>query len=358
MIIFWYLTKLYLRNLFMVIAFIAAILLIVDGIDQYTRVQSYGVGFGLSMLYVVLRIPDNLYQFMPLVILIAALMFFLSLARNSELVALRASGMPASRIVLIPIFVTFLLGVALIGPLNSVLVKSRILAEDFIDSFKGQPNQTVRTVNNGIWVRDVWEDEVRFIYVAKVHWKAQTFKEIELFIKKDNTSTQHIIAKSGTIEDGYWVLKQTSVYESKESVQTFPIIKIQTKQEFASLFAILSEPKLVKNRDQSSFIKKLDEDGYDIRPAKTYFYSELAFPLFLSLMCLVGSVFALAPMRGGGTSKRALFALTSGFGIYGVTKLTESMAKAGDLPVTIGVLAIPIAGFFIATSLLLHQEDG
>lgn len=343
-----------------VLLFMTALIVIIDGIDQYTTLQSSDISFGQIMVYVLIRIPNNLYQFVPLLILISTLVFFLNLSRHSEIIALKAAGISAAKIVLVPVIITIIISFFLIGSFNNLLVGSRKLSDEYADRFQARPSQTVRTVNDGVWLREVIKDETRFIYVPSVNWQEQTFNNIEFYIIKSGEQIKHLIGKTARISNQQWEISSVEVFKSGKNQQTLaePSLTLSTNQNFSNIFSSLIDAHKVKTFRLSDFIARLEKNGYDVKSVKTYYYSELFLPVFLTLMVLIGSVFALSPMRGGGTSKRVIYAIASGFICYGATKLTESMAKSGDIPIIVGVGALPIAGIFLAIALLLHQEDG
>lgn len=360
MIIFLYLARNFLKTFFMVLLFVLALILIVDGIDQYGNVRSYGATLAECVIYVLIRVPTNLYQFLPLVILISALSFFLNLSKHSELVALRASGISANRIVFVPVLMSFCIGLFSTFPFDPLLVGSRNIAETYLDSFRGRPSQIVRTLKDGVWLREVVSKDIRYIYIPEVKWNNQSFQNIEFFIKKPGQSITHITSKIAKIENEQWNLSDAIVYPEPTQTDTNEtnIIQLDTSLNFRNIFSSFSDPKRIQLKNLPEFISNLERDGYDIKEAKTYYYSERMIPVFYMLMALIGSIFALAPLRGGSTSLRAVSAISTGFVCFGVTKLCESLAKAGDVPIILGVSLIPIAGILLGTSLLLHQEDG
>ncbi len=360
MTIFIYLARNFLKTFFLVLLFVLTLILIVDGIDQYGSVKSYGATLTECIIYVIIRIPTNLYQFLPLVILISTLSFFLNLSKHSELVALRASGISANRIVFVPVLMSFFIGIFTTFPFDTVLVGSRNMAETYLDSFRGRPSQIVRTLKDGVWLREVVSGEIRYIYIPQVKWSEKSFQDIEIFIKKPDQSIIHLASNIATIENGQWNLLDPNIYPEPDQSDTnrAETIQLITSLNFENIFSSFSDPKRIKLKNLPEFINNLERDGYDIKTAKTYYYSERIIPVFFILMALIGSIFALAPLRGGGTSLRAVSAISTGFIFFGVAKLCESLAKAGDIPIILGVSLVPIAGILLGTSLLLHQEDG
>jgi lipopolysaccharide export system permease protein len=86
--------------------------------------------------------------------------------------------------------------------------------------------------------------------------------------------------------------------------------------------------------------------------------TELARPLFLATMMLIGAAFTMRHARSGHTGLMVLFAILSGFFLYFVRNFALILGENGQLPVLIAAWAPPAAGLLLAFGLILHLEDG
>ncbi|NHX27317.1 LptF/LptG family permease, partial [Escherichia coli] len=97
-----YFARKFALNLLAVLAAFAAIVLMLDVVEQVRRFEigtvSFGQLFGLSLL----NTPEALYGILPLIVMLATLTLYLRLARSSELVVTRASGRSALHSLLAP----------------------------------------------------------------------------------------------------------------------------------------------------------------------------------------------------------------------------------------------------------------
>ena len=98
-----YFASKFLRNLAGVFAAFLTFLILVDLVDQIRRfdfgVISFRQAFGLALL----NAPRLIYNLLPLIVMLATLSLYLSLARTSELVVSRAAGRSALRSLSAPI---------------------------------------------------------------------------------------------------------------------------------------------------------------------------------------------------------------------------------------------------------------
>lgn len=350
----------YLRSLGIVGIFVIALIYLIDSIDRYQLHSRDQPEIGQILLYTATRLPLIVMQFFPLVILIASLTTFLRLARDSELVILRAAGIAAMRTVFVPLFVTLILGIVSITMINPFVVGANSLSASLEDQLKGRDNAVIRLVEDGVWLREVIEDEARIIGITKVDWREEQFSDLEIFRLRPDAPREHVMAKTAKLENGQWVLKDGEVIVDGEPISRakFDELLLPTSQKFSSFLEVLAPIRQINNYQILEHIRMLERDGYDSRAARSHFYDQLALPLFYGAICLIGAVFALSPMRGGGTGVRVVSSLAAGFTFYAFAQLSRTLGEAGELPFFISAFALPIAAIFFALAVLLHLEDG
>ena len=69
--------------------------------------------------------PETLYLILPLVVMLATLALFLSLARTSELVVTRAAGRSAIRAIIAPMVAAFGVGILGVTVMNPFVAASK-----------------------------------------------------------------------------------------------------------------------------------------------------------------------------------------------------------------------------------------
>jgi lipopolysaccharide export system permease protein len=89
-----------------------------------------------------------------------------------------------------------------------------------------------------------------------------------------------------------------------------------------------------------------------------WFMSELANPLLLAAMVLIGASFTMRHTRFGKTGMMVLFALLVGFGLFFLRNFAQVLGETGQLPVAVAAWTPPIAAILLSLGILLHTEDG
>ncbi len=85
---------------------------------------------------------------------------------------------------------------------------------------------------------------------------------------------------------------------------------------------------------------------------------ELARPLFLVALMLVGAGFTMRHSRLGRTGISVLAAIMLGFGLYYIRNFAQIMGENGQIPAILAAWAPPFAALMLALGLILHMEDG
>tara|TARA_B100000214_G_C23546214_1_gene436296 strand:- start:323 stop:550 length:228 start_codon:yes stop_codon:yes gene_type:complete len=75
-------------------------------------------------------------------------------------------------------------------------------------------------------------------------------------------------------------------------------------------------------------------------------------------MLLIGAGFALRHARFGQTGVLVILSVTSGFLLFSIKRISESLGAAGEIPLFLAAFGPSVSGILFAVGLLLHLEDG
>jgi len=105
-------------------------------------------------------------------------------------------------------------------------------------------------------------------------------------------------------------------------------------------------------------VAQLKEAGFSARRHEVWFQMELARPLFLTAMVLLGAAFTMRHVRFGGTGIAVLSAVMLGFTLFYIRNFAQIMGENGQIPILLAAWAPPVASILLALGLLLNMEDG
>ena len=117
-------------------------------------------------------------------------------------------------------------------------------------------------------------------------------------------------------------------------------------------------PSAVPIWDLPAFIARLETAGFAARAHRVWFQMELALPLLLVAMVLMGAGFTMRHARFGRTGLMVLSALLLGFTLYFIRNFAAILGENGQIPVLLAAWGPPVAAVLLPLGLLLHLEDG
>lgn len=334
------------------------------GVENLRRFGDRDAGLLDVLRITALQVPDVLYQSFPLVVMLASLVTFLGLARTSELVVLRAAGVSALRLIAIPTLAGLALGAVVVGAGNPLVSLAGRAADAAEDEFRTAARSLISVAGGGVWLRQGDGDGQTVIRAVRATPDGTALNGVMLHrFDGDGTLYSRIDAAAARLVPGAWVLSDAVRWEARPDgsfARTAIGAEIRLPSDLTSeqILDSFAPPQLIPFWQLSRFITQLEDAGFSGLRHRLHFEMELAKPLLLAAMVLIGAAFALRPGRFGQTGVMILFAVLAGFSLYFLRDFAASLGASGAIPLTVAAWTPPVAAILMALGLLLHLEDG
>lgn len=361
MILPLYLARRFAASFALVLGAFFGVLYFLDFIEQVRRFPEKPLGQTAGLAF--LHTPATAYRILPLIMILATIALFLRLARTSELVAIRASGRSALRILVAPVITALCIGavtVALVNPVVTAMTKR-------YDTLAGAGGaQSLASIgSDSLWLREGTADGQWVIRADSADPDGTRLHGVS-FTAFDATGLPRtrIDARSARLQEGQWIAQDAKEW-SLEGTQN-PEAGARSHAELALTAGFTASaiqdrfgaPETISVWDLRSFIARLDKAGFSSRRHSVALQSELALPLLLAAMVLVGAGFTMRHTRFGQTGTFVLMALGCGIAIFFLRNFAQVLGESGQIPVILAAWIPPIAAVLLSLSLLLHLEDG
>jgi lipopolysaccharide export system permease protein len=218
---------------------------------------------------------------------------------------------------------------------------------------------------DGLWLRQGTDGGQAVIQAASANADGSEFYDVTfLMFDASGAPSQRIEASAATLEAGYWELDDakdwsfTGPDNPEAASQRYKVMRIPTSLTQERIAASAGTSTSISFWDMPAHIAQLKRAGFSTRRPLIWLQTELARPLFLATMVLIGAAFTMRHARSGHTGLMVLFAILSGFSLYFVRNFALILGENGQLPVLIAAWAPPAAGLLLAFGLILHLEDG
>lgn len=364
MILHRYFARRFLFSFLGVFVVFLLIMLLADLVEQLRRFGREDAAFVDILTLTLLNVPRAVYRILPLVMILSAIALFLNLARSSELVVTRAAGRSALRALLAPLAVALGIGIFAVAVMNPIVAGTSKQFEVRSDALKGETS-TLSIASSGFWLRQGNLDGQTVIRAQSTNLDG-TQLTLVTFLTSDRTGTptRRIEAQSALLADNAWQLKEAKVWQLQGP---------QTPEATAEIHATLSIPSSLtpdQIRDSfgtpssipiwelPAFIDRLTAAGFSARRHLVWFHGELALPIFMFAMVMIGATFTLRHQRGGRTGLMVMLAIVMAFLIYFVRNFAQVLGENGQIPPVLAAWVPPVAAIGLSLSFLLHNEDG
>ncbi len=362
-----YICKRFLRAFSWSLLAIIFLILLIDGSDQINFMANNNIGFSEGIKSTLLRTPSIIIDAMPLVIMLTGLATFLNLARSSELVVMRSAGRSALRILLAPLALTVIIGVFCTTLGNPFVSSSLKYSEEFLQNLGVKPRNFMSVTGNEIWLRETINNKQIVIKASQTNFQGRILFDLTIFeFDREDLLTRRIHADRGELLSGHWELKNVIIWtlnlngpiEGDFKIDRLDSMHVKTSISDTQIVDSFSDPKVINFWKITSFINKLENSGFSATRHKIFYLSEISRPLFFIAMLLIGASFALRQSRLGQTSFLVMLSITSGFILFSIKRVAESLGTAGEIPLALAAFGPSVSGILLATGLLLHFEDG
>ena len=361
-----YFARRFLRSVAGVMLIFFCILMLIELIEQIRRYGgSENTSFGTLVLLSVLSVPSSLYRILPLMMILSTLALFLSLARSSELVVARAAGRSALTSLLAPVLLSLGLGLLAVAFVNPIVAATQKQYETLTARISGVA-ATLSVSSEGLWLRQGSQSGQTVIHADRANLDGtKLFGVTFLGYSADGTPTYRIEAEEAELVTGAWTILGAKEWRFDTDALIPEIDSFETERmSLASnltrnqILDSFGDPSAIPIWELPGFIAQLEASGFSARIHRTFFHMELALPILLAAMVLIGAGFTMRHTRFGNTGTMVLMALAMGFTLYFIRNFAAILGENGNIPVVLAAWGPPLAALLLPLGLLLHLEDG
>ncbi len=300
----------------------------VDFVSQLNTVGTGDYGALQAVVFVLLRLPQRLYELSPSILLLGGILSLGALAANSELVVMRASGITTLRITR-SVLQTGLFIAILVALLGEYVVPT---ATKTAKTYRAEAMEKKLIVGgtDDIWARD----GNRYVNVKQI-LPDHELRQIRVYELDENHQLKTMLyAEKAAFKNDEWLLENIKRSDiSLDGVKTSFEKQLRLKRLILlELFSVLElESKDMSARELFTYgqyleANKLDSDEYFLE-----FWIKIFTPLTCLAMLMIAMpiVFSTTP-RSGGAGQRVMLAIIIGIVYFVVNRSVNHLGLALD----------------------------
>lgn len=344
----------------------AAMLALIDMLEQIRSFDMAAIGFLEIVRLTLLNLPAGLYRILPLITILASVVLFLGLARSSEMVVTRAAGRSALRSLASPVAVAVLLGGLSVAALDPIVAATQKRYEMLANRYHQSTGSVLSLSQDALWLRQGDAAGQTVIRASRSSLDGTELSDVSFVgFAADGAPRYRIDARKARLVAGAWDLADVKEWRFDAGHDNPELsARRQASMELPSDLTIdrirdsFGTPSSIPIWELPGFIAQLEASGFSARAHRVWFQMELAMPLLLAAMVMIGAGFTMRHVRFGRTGLMVLLALMLGFAVFFIRNFAQVLGDRGQIPVALAAWSPPVAAVLLSLGLLLHLEDG
>jgi len=365
MILYLYFARRFFKSFVIVFSVFLGIALMIEVVEQLRSHSGDAIGFAEIAELSMLRLPSLMYPILPLIVMLATLAMFLGLARSSELIVTRAAGRSGMKSLIAPVAVALALGIISVTVFNPIVAATSKQYETTYNRYSDGQESVLSVSQEGLWLRQGNDKGQTVIRARGSNLDGTELIDVSFFsFTASGTPMTRIEASSAKLTEGSWLLEDAKKWpllgsanpeRDAQIYETLSVASDLTREQIRDSFGT---PSSIPIWELPGFIEQLDRAGFSARQHRVWLQTELALPLLLTAMVLIGAGFTMRHTRFGGTGPMVMGALMMGFSLFFIRNFAQVLGENGQLPVYLAAWSPPVAAILLALTLILHLEDG
>ncbi|MEN6318739.1 MAG: LPS export ABC transporter permease LptG [Syntrophaceae bacterium] len=329
-----YVSKEFIRFFVLILALFITLFVIVEFFEKSKFFLSRNATSFQIVSYLFYMIPMMASHTIPASVLLASLITFSSLSKNSEIIAMKANGISLYRISLPVIIISIL--ICIIAFLNS----------EFIMPYSNQKALYIRKV-------EVQKRELRAAFKQNQIWyrgkdgfynfklfdpRTNTLQGITInYLDKDFTLKMRIDADKAEWKDEQWTFYNLLITRFTESefpsLEHLPSKVIDLPEHPSDFNVVQKDANSMGYAELRKYVDKIQSEGYDATQYIVDLHGKIAFTLVSIILVIIGISFSLMKTeRSGGIMQSIGIGIFIGFSYWLVHAFAMSLGRSGSIP--------------------------
>ncbi|MDX1454921.1 MAG: LPS export ABC transporter permease LptG [Gammaproteobacteria bacterium] len=325
----------------LLLAALSSFLVLVGQMDDFQG--TYGISEAIQ--FTLLSMPQQVYELMPMSVLLGSLLGLGNLAAGNELMVMRAAGISTVRLGRSSLLGGLVLALLTAGLGEFVAPNAEQSASALRTS--ARMNRISYLARGGVWARDG-----QFVFNVQQMLDADRLKGVSLYELGEGARIKRMLVAEEAVADpdGGWQLldvAETVIDEERIESRRHDRLAWRSLLDTQLLRLFVVDPDKLSLRGLSEYTDFLSRNQLDVRSYKHAWWQRAIMPLSIIVMVVLALPFVFGPLRTVGTGQRVMFGVLIGVVFY-IVNLT-----AGQVGIVFSMPAFLSAGLPTALTALL-----
>lgn len=303
------------------------------------------------LLLTLMRIPGFVYEIFPAAVLFGGLMGLGGLARNQELMAMRAAGVSVGRLVKSLVKTGLILAVG--GVVIGETVAPALEQESEVKRAEWLNQRTILQSKYGVWIRDA----NTYVNIRRIN-PDRKISDIAVYTFADDGALQTMQSATGAKHDGKkWILQNVSEMQLGEKSNTLVQLShrdLRLDLKMGLLLNLGIEPAYLSMTELYHYISFMHDNEQRSPEYEVVFWSKMVVPVLSVLLLLLSLPFVMKDIRNADMGKHLMAGSITGILFFLVSKTAGFAGVIYDVS-PILVAWIPVVLIAAATAWLYRR---
>ncbi len=332
---------------------ILGIIFLLSILAEFKNIGEGDYSLWQAMMFVLMRLPNQLYQFSPMLILLGSVIGLSILSSHRELSVMRAAGFSTRQISFSVIYAVLFLTI-IIGLIGEFFAPNWSYKAEIRKENAQNAGEAVIT-SSGVW----FHVDNNFIHVQRVVDR-QLLEGVTRYQFDSHHQLQAAYyAKTLVQENDKWVMKdvvKTSFYHDRTRSQSIPKIDWKLKLNTNLLNVGLVDPNEMSLSKLAKFSNYLEQNGLQSSEYQYEFWQRVFKPIAAIIMIFLAIPFVLGTMSASPLSMRLVIGILTGFGFFISNSLLGQLCVVYQVPALLAailpLILFALIGFYLSRQII------
>jgi lipopolysaccharide export system permease protein len=245
----------------------------------------------LPIYLTLLNLPSIIFEIFPFIFFIGTIYFFLELIELNEINTFKQFGITNFQIIKFLSIVSLILGILIITIYYNFSTSMKYIYLNIKNDFSKDDKYLAAVTTNGLWIKDVIDNKTNYINAEKISGKYLLNLSVIEFDKNFNVA-KTITANKANLENQNWILYNVKI-NSNNSVTKFDNINFKSNFDIYKITTIFENLSSLNLFEIELLKKEYELLGYSSKSINSFKHKIYSYPLYLSLMVILGAVIML-----------------------------------------------------------------
>ena len=283
----FYLTKLFLKNLFSISLIFLGLCFILNFFEELKFFENYDVGIKYPILLTFLNSPSILFELFPFIFLITVKFFYIHLNEKNEIEIFKNHGIDNLQILSLLSFCTIICGAFLLLVFYTFSSNLKNHYLNLKNKFSSE-NEYLAVVNeNGLWIKEEIDGSSNIIHAKK--FNKNNIEDITITQSIPLTDNINIItAKNADISTKIWLLKNVKIVDKLSGNNKYENLNYNSSFDGEIISNLFSNLNSLNVYQLNLLLSNYSKIGYSTTDVNVHLNKLYSLPIFYLLMTILG----------------------------------------------------------------------